>query len=395
MIVFFSNVSVLASAFVANGTSAVINGIKFYNITEVVPAGATHCIVQQRRLLDISQPFTELVVSSEVDEVKSKVILIGDSFTQMAGYAEDLMNLVKVENSSYDVFNYGIGGEKTIEICSRVNAFQMFITPASGFLTTDAQNGQKFFTLPATTATVEIGANSISNSYNSTKLLLLVQTTITKDCEPKTVIIDGVKCLLTLSGGSYFLNRVVADTVSRKIYENAQMIPFTSLDIKETDVVILNIGQNGGFSSVDDLVLQYTRLVDSLGTKRYIVLSSHYSQINNAGGSNYQPNTIDLEIKLKRAFGAKYVNTREYFITRGVVDALESGFWNSGSYPTDIAGEVHPSSADTTAMTEGRYAPMFWPNPNNSADIIHLSKRSYYIYYRYIFNKMKFLKYFI
>jgi hypothetical protein len=395
IIVFFNSSNINVGDFVANSTIPVINGVKFYDAKAVVPTGATHAIVQQRRLLKLEQPFAELVKVADTIEVKKKVVLIGDSFSQMAGYAgEELMSLIKPLYPEYDIFNYGIGGEKTNEILSRVGAFQMYLTPDVAFTLVDSDTGSRYFTLPSTTATVEIGANSISNSWNTDKLNLLAQTTPTKDCEPKTVIIDGVECLLTKVSSSYFLNRTVAGASTRKIFVGAEMIVYNIPKLNENDIAIVNTHQNGGWTDTVDLVAQVQRLVDSLGTKKYIVLSSHYAQTATPANLDSVTNRILQEDALRKAFGAKYVNMRAFFTTRAVIDALATTWWNMNSYPTDTVGETHPNATDISYMSTGRFAPMFWCNPNNGADIIHLSRRSYLIYYKYIFNKMIVLKYF-
>lgn len=366
----------------------------YYDFEETVPVGASFVLVQQSRILNSPQPFTEMVVEATSEIKSKKVIIIGDSFSQMAGYAgRELMILIKSIAPEYDIFNFGIGGEKTNEILARIGAFQMFVTPDNAYLSTDAQTGRKYFALPADTSTVNMGANSISNSWNTDKLNLLVQETITADCFPKYMIIDGIQCLLTLVGGMYYLNRVEAGIEEHKIYSGTQMIVSNMVNITPDDIVLLNVGANGGYTDNNDFMEQYKRLVDHLGTKKYIALNCHYAQIADPTALNSVTNSIIRETALRKAFGARYVNMREYFCTNALKDALDSGFWNTGTYPTDIEGEVHPTATDLTYMTNGMFAPMFWCNPNNPVDIIHMSRRTYMIYYKHIFNKIKALKY--
>lgn len=393
IVVFFNSQNIEVGNFVANSTIAVINGIKFYDAKQVVPLGATHAIVQQRRLLKLNPPFAQLVKITDEEQVDNKIVLIGDSFSQMAGHAEELMSLIKLLHPEYDIFNFGIGGEKTNEILSRVGAFQMYLTPSDTFTILDADTGSRYFTLPYTTATVEIGANSIANSWNSEKLNLLAQTTPTTDCEPQTVLIDGVECLLTKVSASYFLNRTVASDSTKKVFVGAEMICYNIPKLNKDDIAIVNTHQNGGWTDVTDLVAQVQRLVDSLGTKKYIVLSSHYAQNDDTISLTSVTQRIVQETALRKAFGAKYINMREYFTTRAVIDALATPWWNNDSYPTDTLGETHPDATDVSYMSTGRFAPMFWPNPNNNSDVIHLSRRSYAIYYGYIFKRIIALKY--
>lgn len=391
IVVFFQDKAL--TIFVANGVKkGTIEDGAMYDFYENVPAGAAYAYVQQSRTGHDS-PFMEMVVESDTLEIKKKVVLVGDSLTQMAGYAEELMNLVKQIAPEYDVWNFGIGGEKTNEICSRMGAFQMSLTPADTYLSTDAPTGRKYFTLPADIIPVCIGASSISNSWNDAKLALLLQTAIISDCDPGFVWIDGIKCQLTLSGGLYYLQRVIADTKVHKVFFNTQMIPVNSINITPDDIVVINIGQNGGWVDTNDLVAQYQRTIDHLGTKKYIVISTHYAQNSDITKVNYVDNRTVQENALKKAFGAKYINMREYFCTQALYDALETGYWSNGAYPTGVVDEVHPTATDTAYMKAGLYAPMWRTNPNNPADIIHLSRRTYAIYYQKVFKSINELGY--
>lgn len=404
IVAFFSNETL--TTHVANGNMKGGAIPKPYFFEETVPAGASFVLVQQFRAMGTNQPFTEMVVESPDEEIKQKILLTGNSFVGMAGFAEELMTPVKQTAPQYDIYNYGIGGEKTNEILARSGASQIFVTPKESYLSVDGTTGQRYFILPATTATVEIGSDSLSNSWNSDKLALLKQTTATTDCAPDIVFIDGIECLLTRTDGPngpdgqptnvYHLNRVTAGSAIHKVFTGTQLIPKSSIAINDKDIVIINIDANGGWTDVDDLVAQNQRLIDSFGTNRYIVLSSHYAQNYDSSLTSYVANRILQETALRKAFGSRYINTREYFITHAVNDALDSGYWNTGNYPTDVPGEVHPNSTDIVKMNNGEFAPMFLPNPNNTGpggDIIHLSRRSYLIYYKYIFNKIKALNY--
>ena len=191
------------------------------------------------------------------------------------------------------------------------------------------------------------------------------------------------------------MNRTVVGASTKKVFVGAEIICYNIPKLNEDDIAIVHTHQNGGWTDVNDLVAQVQRLVDSLGTKKYIVLSSHYAQTASPANLDSVTQRIVQETALRKAFGAKYINMREYFTTRAVIDALATPWWNNNSYPTDTVGETHPNATDITYMSTGRFAPMFWCNPNNGADIIHLSRRSYLIYYAYIFKKMTTLKYFI
>lgn len=391
IVVFFQDQSL--TLHVANGIKNGTNVATYYDFYEDVPAGANYAVVQQSRTGHVS-PFMEMAEETTTIEEKKKVILVGDSETQMAYYADELMGHIKELDPSYDIYNYGVGGEKTNEIASRVGAFQMFLEPENSFLSTDSQTGRKYFTLPSTTSTVDIGANAITNSWNGQKLNLLRQDTPILDCQPNKMFINGIECLLTWTGSTYTLNRVTAGASSYKVFYGTQMTPVNSVIANENDIAIINIGQNGGWTNTADLVAQYKRVVESLGTKKYIVISTHYAQNGDSGAVDFVDNRSIQEAALKKEFGAKFINMREYLCSTALYDALETTYWNNDSYPTDTVGETHPTATDTSYMTQGLYAPMWWVNPNNSADIIHISRRTYAIYYKHIFKIMKSLKYF-
>ena len=390
LVLFFSDSNLTDK--VADGTHLGTINLTYYDFEETVPFEANYVAVQQYRAIECKQPFLEIVknVSDKVYKPK-KLVLWGDSFTGMQGYADELMKRVKVVAPEYDIFNCGIGGEKTLEILARQSATAMFISPINELLSTDVNTGKKYITLPRGTDKVQIGtmnASGILSGWdNATHLRLLLQNTVSTDCEVNPVFIDGIKCELTYDiygTKNYYLNRVEASASSKKIYVGENVMP-NSATLVDGDINIINIGANGGFTSNKILIDQYKSMVGKLKNNKYIILSNHYSQNTDPSAANFIDDVKARELILRKAFGSKYINMREYFCTKAVYDGIEMGVFN---------GSIYPTNTDIRYMSQGLYAPCYWPNPNNGSDIIHMSRATYKVYNTYIFKRMIDLGYF-
>jgi hypothetical protein len=130
------------------------------------------------------------------------------------------------------------------------------------------------------------------------------------------------------------------------------------------------------------LIEQVKQTVRNLGTSKVIVLSSHYAV---ASGDTHDAtaNRTIQESGLLKEFGSKYINMREYFSTRAIYDGVANNWFDAS----------RPTSTDLEYMKLGMYPPCFWVVPDSRHDIIHLSRASYNVLYKYIFDRMVALHY--
>ena len=89
------------------------------------------------------------------------------------------------------------------------------------------------------------------------------------------------------------------------------------------DIMIIEMGDNGTWSNMDDLIEQYQNMLDEAGCSNYIIISSTDDPNDTDqiwGESDYEPGMQDTwyEAALKDAFGEHVVTARKYLIENGL-----------------------------------------------------------------------------
>ena len=74
----------------------------------------------------------------------------------------------------------------------------------------------------------------------------------------------------------------------------------------------MDIGYNGGFSSVSNWISQYREMVDYSDCKEYIVIGR---------ASHYYVTSITTEEAFSKAFGNRYISLSQYYVEHGLEDA--------------------------------------------------------------------------
>ena len=116
----------------------------------------------------------------------------------------------------------------------------------------------------------------------------------------------------------------------------------TAFDINHNGgIQILFIGQNGGYSDLDDLVLQHRRMIDHSKATTTIVLGL---------SSGTEGLRADYEARFKLEFGRYFISLREY-LAFPIYDT--DGTTIISSYGLDDAG-ITPTSSDLTMLASGR-----------------------------------------
>lgn len=241
-----------------------------------------------------SQEYNKL--KSQVAEISDKldynteITCWGDSLTAMGGWTSTLQDL-----SGLKVNNGGTGGESARTIVARQGADVMMIND---------------ITIPATTDPVLIAtrAKGIPTQLGHTVTPLLQGGAHVNPC-----YIGDVKGTLRWTGSSY------ADTNGTWTFTRAEAgeevkitrptAIRTDFDINHNkDIMIIFIGQNGGYDSNEDLVQMHKLMIDhnSSPNKQYLILGL-------SSGSAAQ--RADYEKLMKKEFGRRFLSLREYLAT--------------------------------------------------------------------------------
>lgn len=98
------------------------------------------------------------------------------------------------------------------------------------------------------------------------------------------------------------------------------------------DILILEMGSNGGWNNYEDLISQYKGMISYSGCKEYIIIGDTDDPLNSADphaarqAANYEENGIGAnettwETALRGAFGNHFINMRVYLLENGLTVA--------------------------------------------------------------------------
>lgn len=111
------------------------------------------------------------------------------------------------------------------------------------------------------------------------------------------------------------------------VEQGSQAIPKAAQDHKN-DILIIEMGSNGGWEDYDELIAQYQAIIDYTGCEDYIIVGDtddpgtsmvddgviNMDNSDNVTGKNY----TDWEVALRDAFGEHFFNTRVYMLEYGL-----------------------------------------------------------------------------
>lgn len=274
--------------------------------------------------------------------VENQIVCFGDSLTQGAGgngisYPSVLKGLV---GNNYNVINQGSGGENTIAILSR-----------QGSVATYVNN----ITIPAKQTTVKLcQPNEYLDSNLGIKSLLTIAGDMTgiNPCYINSV--RGILSKVNDGNGVYYTFTRSKDG-KEIVIDRPTRIFFYSTNRYNNSILCLFIGQNGGYSTKEELVEQIRNAIRHNGTDKYIILGL-------TTGSNTE--RASLEKTMQNAFGLHYLNTRKYLYMYGLSDA-----------------NIKPTTQDENDIKNG-----IVPNSLRS-DSVHLNDKGYTVLGNIVYKK--------
>ncbi len=105
------------------------------------------------------------------------------------------------------------------------------------------------------------------------------------------------------------------------------VVPKAAQDHRD-DILIIEMGSNGGWDNYDELIAQYQSIIDYTGCEDYIIVGDTddpgssladegvINMDNSEGGTG--KNYTDWEVALRDAFGEHFFNTRVYMLEYGL-----------------------------------------------------------------------------
>ena len=263
----------------------------------------------------------------EKPTVLTGIVCWGDSLTAGGGWTSTLQKL-----SGIPVYNGGTGGENARTIAARQGADVMLVNN---------------ITIPAACEPVTLAVRK-TDSGILTEEGYKVTPLLQGGAHVNPVKIGEVEGTLRWTGTNYadtngiwtFTRSVAGEAVTIK-RPTAVRTAFDRLHNQASEVMILFIGQNGGYTDLTDLIRMHQQMISHFKGKEYLVLGL---------SSGTESQRAEYEKQMKQAFGRRFVSLREY-LAHPVYDT--DGKTVISCYGLDDAG-LDPTDADIERIKQGQ-----------------------------------------
>ena len=297
-----------------------------------------------------------------------KIACWGDSITYGLGGQENAFiksdnGVIDASDWSYpdtlkyytglDVYNLGVCGETSYDIALRQGGIKMYV-------------GKQ--------VTVKRGVRAqinIVDEYGSQVMLENFNGYETDNDEPANVVyINDTPFQLEADNGKLYIS-VYGDSSNKsiKIKKGTQVVTKAAHDISG-DVLVIQMGSNGGWDDYDELIQQYKAMIDNSGTECYIIIGDTDNPDESVDSAYYTDSSevgIDdtlWEAALREAFGEHFINMRVYMIENAL----------------STAG-LEPTQEDIDNIDDGRVPESL------KHDFTHLNSYGYYAVGVAVYNK--------
>lgn len=285
--------------------------------------------------------------------VTDKIVCWGDSLTAGGGWTSTLATL-----TGLPVYNGGTGGESSKTIVARQGGDVMQVNN---------------ITIPATTTPVIIADRDVDtgiDTYFGNKVTPLLQG----GAHVNPVMIGDVEGTLSWTGSSY--SDMTGDWTFTRSVAGSEVVVTRPTAIRtnydrnyNNGVLVLFMGQNGGYTNIADLILQHKRMIAHSNAKEFLVLGL------SSGSASAR---ADYESAMELEFGRNFVSLRKYLAAP--IYAVD-GTTIISCYGLDDAG-LTPTQADLDAIATGTVPPQLL------ADSVHYTTATKTVIGNMLFKRM-------
>lgn len=288
-----------------------------------------------------------------------KIVCWGDSITWGLGYDENTYikneaGIIDASNWNYpdtlkyytgmDVYNLGVCGETSYEIALRQGGIKMYVEKQ-----VTVKPGKRI----QISIVDESGNPVILENFNGYQ---------SDNQEPENVVyINDIPFKLEYDNGDLYIS-IYDNAVNKsiKLRKGSQVITKAAHDISG-DVLVIQMGSNGGWDDYEELIEQYKAMIANSGTECYIIIGDTDNPDESVDSANYTDSpyigTDDTmwEAALREAFGEHFINMRTYLLENAL----------------SITG-LEPTQADEDDLSQGRVPETI------KYDYTHLNSYGYY-----------------
>ena len=206
----------------------------------------------------------------------------GDSLTALGGWTGVLQT-----KSGIPLYNCGVGGELSTGIAARQGGDVMMLFTSNN----------PDIVIPATTTAVEIRTNNIKTFKGK-----FVTPLLQGGGNVNPVTLDGIKGTLSLSSSKYYFTRSEAGD-AKTIDRDASLVTYGDTKYNSPYLMVIFMGQNGGWSNVSELIDQHKKMIAHANAKHVLILGL---------SSGTAESRADYEAAMKAEFGRYFVSIRQY-----------------------------------------------------------------------------------
>ena len=256
-----------------------------------------------------------------------KIVCWGDSITYGLGgqentYIKSEAGIIDASNWNYpdtlryytgmDVYNLGVCGETSYEIALRQGGIKMYV-------------GKQVTVKPGKRTQISIvdesGNPVILENFNGYE---------TDNQQPENVVyINDIPFKLEYDNSRIYIS-IYDNAVDKsvKLKKGSQIITKAAHDISG-DVLVIQMGSNGGWNDYDELIRQYQNIIDNSYYADYIIVGDTdnpgesadiYQDVYDSNGNYAGLHATLWEQALYHAFGEHFLNTRLYLMKNALSD---------------------------------------------------------------------------
>lgn len=220
----------------------------------------------------------------------------------------------------YEIVNCGVGGEKTLDIMASQGAAPMHLTNDT-ILPNDSFAKYKIF----------LGSTSyvgLRSSWNNGQVTPLIQLGFDEHSPAhlNTCYINSRPYEISSEAQNYkengtwkkeynyYICPLYKVTHTDTIPKGSKVTTEAMRTLRGAFCYIFFMGQNGGFSTVAELISQYRKMITYSRCNRYIILGFHMCNPSIPTPRRMQ----EMKDSLTVAFGKHYIDLHSYMVTRGI-----------------------------------------------------------------------------
>lgn len=287
----YDNIYILLASFEYHTEVLEYNPPTDITITPYIINSSNEVIATSLLGFDTNDYYTKKEIDEKINQASNYITCWGDSLTAGGGWTTTLGQLANML-----VYNGGTGGENSRTIVARQGADVMVINN---------------ITIPADKTAVTVAKRN-SDGGISTEFGYKVTPLLQGGAHVNPCKIGDILGTLSWTGSNYAdVNGTWTFTrneVGEKTLIDRPTVIRTDFDMNRNSphLMVIYIGQNGGYSDLDDLVRQHRLMIEHANAKHVIVLGL---------SSGTKTQRAEYEARMKKEFGRYFISLREYLST--------------------------------------------------------------------------------